>query len=344
MSTETGVETETQTETETETETETVTKTAGACAMGAGALAITCKTMVLGFFAAGFTLAGLSGVSPLLLMIGVVVLGSIFMYKGFGWAGRRPVALGISAIVFMFLGYVAAGYFITSGTRGGSRTFLGSVKFGMWPAGDVATNAIYLVIPATLYLIGTGLFFAAVYDSYIRELNVFDSTGAMGAGILGLSVCGGCGLTGVAGAGMVVSTGVVSNDMKFVGADALMSLLVVGIIGYTVYKRAWPQTILAVVGSLFAFFLTWNLFGFPHPDGFLGMMGITLEKTAKLWLGGMMTQEQALSVAEIFETMFFTWFGLGMMFFAAMWAAYPGLSPVPDQWKNRIPGREPGAA
>lgn len=336
MSTETAVETGT----ETETETETITKTQGACAMGAGALAITCKTMVLGFFAAGFTLAGLSGISPLWLMIGVVIIGSALMYKGFGWAGRRPAALGIGAILFMFFGYVASGYFITSTARGGSREFLGSVAFGMWPAGDVATNAIYLVIPAALYLTGTALFFGAVYDSYIRQLNVFDSTGAMGAGILGLSVCGGCGLTGVAGAGMVISTGVVSNDMKFVGADALMSLLVVGIVGYTLYKRAWPQVALAVVGSVFAFFMTWNLFGFPAPDGFLGMMGFSLETT----FVGMLGQQTGEAVAEIAETLFFTWFGLGMMFFAAMWAAYPRLNPVPEEWKARITGREPGAA
>lgn len=316
--------TETSVSTDTETETETITKTHGACAMGAGALAITCKTMVLGFFAAGFTLAGLSGISTLWLMVGVVVLGSVFMWKGFGWAGRRPAALGIGSILFMFLGYIASGYYITHSARGGSREFLGSVKFGMWPAGDIATNAAYLLIPATLYLIGTALFFGAVYDSYIRELDVFDSSGAMGAGILGLSVCGGCGLTGVAGAGMVVSTGVVSNDMKFVGADALMSLLVVGIIGYTIYKQAWLQTGLAVVGSLLAFFMTWNLFGFPAPEGFLGMVGITMAGVFGEALGDML------------ETLFFTWFGLGMMFFAAMWAAYPQLNPLPEGWRNRI--------
>lgn len=320
--------TETNVSTETETDTETITKTHGACAMGAGALAITCKTMTLGFFAAGLTLAGLSGIGVAWLMGGVVVLGSVFMWKGFGWAGRRPAALGVASIVFMFLGYLAAGNWITHSARGGSREFLGSVKFGMWPAGDVAANAEYLLIPAALYLIGTALFFGAVYDSYIRELNVFDSSGAMGAGILGLSVCGGCGLTGVAGAGMVVSTGVVSNDMKFVGADALMLLLVVGIVGYTLYKRAWPQAGLAVVGSLLAFFLTWNLFGFPADNGFLGMVGIT------------MTGVFGETLGEIVETLFFTWLGLGMMFFAAMWAAYPRLDPLPDSWSV---GRSEGA-
>lgn len=320
--------TETAVDTETDTQTEAITKTKGVCAMGAGALAITCKTMVLGFFAAGATLVGLSGIGPVALMAGVVVLGSIFFWKGFRWAGRRPAFLGVASIVTMFIAYTSAGAFVTHSARGGSRDFLGEVSFGMWPAGDVAANAEYLIIPASLYLLGTALFFAAVYDSYIRELEVFDSTGAMGAGILGLSVCGGCGLTGVAGAGMVLSTGVVSNDMKFVGADALMSLLVVGIIGYTVYKRAWTKTLVATVGAVLAFFLTWNLFGFPADAGFLGLL-FGFEFTG--------------AVGEMVETMI-TWTGLGLMFFSLIWAAYPQLEPVPTEWKERVLGREPKAA
>jgi hypothetical protein len=298
--------------------------------MGAGALAITCKTMVLGFFAAGLSLAGLSGISPLALMIGVMVLASVFVWKGFGWAGRRPALLGVGSIIFMFLGYTASGALITHSARGGSREFLGSVSFGMWPAGDVAANAEYLIVPAALYLIGTALFFGAVYDSYIRELDVFDSKGGMAAGIAGLSVCGGCGLTGVAGAGMVVSTGVVSNDMKFVGADALMSLLVVGIIAYTLYKQESAKTLIAVVGAVLAFFLTWDLFGFPAEGGFLGMLGFTFSDA----LGP--------ELAQIVETML-TWIGLGLMFFALMWAAYPDLEPVPPEWKERVLGKPESA-
>lgn len=310
----------TKTEVETTTETSTVTRTKGACAMGAGALAITCKAMTLGFFAAGLSLVGLSGVGPLALMAGVTVLASVFMWKGFRWAGRRPALLGIGGIVTMFLGYVASGLFITSKAAGGSRDLVGSIRFGMFPAQDILANPMGLIPVAILYIAGTALIFAAVYDSYIKEMDVFDSRSGMAAGIVGASVCGGCGLTGIAGAGMVLLTGAsATNATKFTGADALMLLAAVGIGAHTVYKQAWKQTALAVGGAIFAFFLTSGLYGFPAEEGFLGMMGIVYKGD----LGSMVT------------TMY-TWIGLGLLFLGLIWAACPHLELVPPEWKARL--------
>lgn len=315
--------TETTVETSTETETKTATRTAGACAIGAGAAAITCKAMVLGFLASGLALIGLSAISPLWLMTGVLVVGSVFVWKGFRWAGRRPALLGITALGVMWLGYVASGAFVTSKTIGGSRELFATTKFGMFPAGDILANPMGLIPVALLYITGTVLFFGAVYDSYIRELDLRSSKGGMAAGLAGASVCGGCGVTGLAGAGMVLLTGSSSNATKFVGADAVMLIAVLGILGYTIYSRAWKQTGVAVLGLVVAFFLTGGLFGFPAEAGLLGLAGVTVPETA---------------VGEVVDTMF-TWTGLGMAFFGLVWAYYPEIEPVPPTWKARIAGR-----
>jgi hypothetical protein len=312
----------TQTAVETETETATCTRTAGACAIGAGAAAITCKAMVLGFLASGLALVGLSSLAnPVWLMAGVLVLGSAFVWKGFRWAGRRPALLGIGALVTMWVGYVASGLFVTSQAAGGSREFLGSTNFGMFPAGDILANPMGLIPVALLYITGTVLFFGAVYDSYLREFSLDSSKGGMAAGLAGASVCGGCGVTGLAGAGMVLLTGSsATNATKFVGANSVMLVAVLGILGYTVYTRAWKQTGVAVVGLVTAFFLTSGLFGFPAEAGFLGMVGVTIPETA---------------FGEVVDTMF-SWTGLGLAFFGLVWAYYPHMEPVPPEWKERI--------
>jgi len=312
----------TQTAVETETETATCTRTAGACAIGAGAAAITCKAMVLGFLASGLALVGLSSLAnPVWLMAGVLVLGSAFVWKGFRWAGRRPALLGIGALVTMWVGYVASGLFVTSQAVGGSREFLGSTNFGMFPAGDILANPMGLIPVALLYITGTVLFFGAVYDSYLQEFSLDSSKGGMAAGLAGASVCGGCGVTGLAGAGMVLLTGSsATNATKYVGADAVMLLAVLGILAYTVYSRAWKQTGVAVLGLITAFFLTGGLFGFPAEAGFLGMVGVTIPETA---------------FGEVVDTMF-TWTGLGLAFFGLVWAYYPEMEPVPPEWKERV--------
>lgn len=314
--------TNTSVDTETETKTGTLTRSKGACAMGAGALAITCKTTVLGFFVAGLGLAGLSSFGVLALMTGVVVLASAFMWKGLRWAGRRPALLGVSGVVTMFVGYLAAGYFVSAEAAGGSREFLGAASFGMMRAGDILANPVALIPVALLYIAGTGLIFAGVYDSYIRELDVFDSTGGMAAGIAGVSICGGCGLTGMAGAGMVLLTGAsATNATKFLGADALMVVAVVGILAYTIYQQAWIPTLVAAVGAVLGFFLTGGLFGFPASGGVLGMVGITLTG----------------NIGEVVGTAL-TWFGLGLLFLGLIWAAYPDLEILPPDWKERLTG------
>lgn len=317
----------TETQVDTETETGTVTRTGAACAIGAGAAAITCKAMVLGFLASGLALVGLSGIGTVPLMAGVLVLGGVFVWKGFRWAGRRPAILGLGGLAVMWSGYLASGLFVTSRAAGGSREFLATPKFGMFPAGDILANPLGLIPVAILYLAGTGLFFGAVYDSYIRELSLDTTKGGIGAGLAGASVCGGCGVTGLAGVGMVLLTGSsATNSTKFLGADAVMLVAVLGIMAYTVYSRAWKQTGIAVLGLVVAFFLTGGLFGFPADGGLFAIAGVTLP-------GG--------PVGEVIDTTF-TWLGLGLAFFGLVWAYYPEIEPIPPEWKERVVS--PGAA
>lgn len=328
MATETSVETET----ETETETGTVTKTAGACAIGAGAAAITCKAMVLGFLASGLALVGLSAISPIWLMIGVLVVGSVFVYKGFEWAGTRPVILGEAGLLVMWLGFIAAGAFVTA-APGGSRTLFGSVYFGMMPAGDILANPMGLIPVAILYISGTALFFAAVYDSYIRELDLRNSKGGMAAGLAGASVCGGCGITGLAGAGMVLFTGAgATNSTKFVGANAVMLIGLVGILAFTLYAQQIVQTLVALVGGLITFTLTGSIFGFPADAGFAGI--IFGPKAVNAFFDTAMGDVVGTAI---------TWLGLGIMFFALVWAYYPEMQVVPEGWTDRFRPSEPSA-
>ena len=311
----------TKTNVDTSTETGTCTRTAGACAIGAGAAAITCKAMVLGFLASGAALVGLSTVSPVWLMTGVLMIGGAFIWKGFRWAGRRPALLGLGALATMWAGYVASGLFVTSAAVGGSREFLGSPKFGMFPAGDILTNPLGLVPVALLYITGTVLFFGAVYDSYLREFDLGSTKGGVAAGLAGASVCGGCGVTGLAGAGMVLLTGSsATNQTKFLGADGVMLVAVFGILAYTLYSRAWKQTGVTLLGLVVAFFITGSLYGFPANRGLLGMAGMSVPATP---------------VGEMVDTLF-TWTGLGLAFFGLVWAYYPDMEPVPPEWKERV--------
>lgn len=310
----------TDTSVDTTTETETVTRTAGACAIGAGAAAITCKAMVLGFLASGLALVGLSGIGPIPLMAGVLVIGSAFVWKGFRWAGRRPALLGIAGLVTMWLGFIAAGAFVTA-APGGSREMFGSVRFGMMPAGDILANPMGLIPVAILYISGTVLFFGAVYDSFLRELDLGNTKGGMAAGLAGASVCGGCGITGLAGAGMVLLTGsTATNVTKFVGANAVMLLALVGIVAYTLYAQAFKQTVVALLGGTLTFFLSGSMYGFPAEGGFLGMVGVTLPSGA---------------VGEVVGTAI-TWLGLGVMFFALVWAYNREMHVIPPTWKDRV--------
>jgi hypothetical protein len=304
----------TQTETETETNTSTVTRTQGACAIGAGAAAIVCKASVLGFLASGLALAGLSGIGSFWLMTGVLAIGGVLMWKGFRWAGRRPALIGLGALATMWIGYVAAGYFVTG-------KLFTSTQFGMMPAGSILQNPWGLIPVALLYIGGTALFFGAVYDSFIRELDLGDSRGGMAAGLAGASICGGCGLTGLAGAGMVLLTGAsATNATKFVGANLMMLVALVGIMAYTLYAWQLKQTVLALFGGAIVFFLDSAMFGFPAEGGFLGMVGVTIPETA---------------VGTVVSTSI-TWVGLGIMFFALVWAFNPQMQIIPEDWKASV--------
>lgn len=314
MSSETQVETSTETQTESETETGTLTRTKGACAMGAGAAAITCKAMVLGFLAGGLALVGLSAISPVWLMAGVLVIGSAFIWKGFRWAGRRPALLGIASLATMWVGYVGAGYFVTG-------KLFTSTTFGMMPAGAILRNPWGLIPVALLYIGGTVLFFAAVYDSYVTELDLGDSKGGVAAGLAGASVCGGCGLTGLAGAAMVLMTGAsATNATKFLAANAVMLVTLVGIVAYTLYARALRATGLALVGGFVAFFLDGSMYGFPAKGGVLGMLGVTMPAGA---------------VGSIISAAI-TWTGLGIMFLALFMAFYPDVQILPQDLKEDV--------
>ena len=309
----------TKTETETKTDTSTVTRTQGACAIGAGAAAITCKAAVLGFLASGLALAGLSGIGSFWLMTGVLVLGGALVWKGFRWAGLRPALLGLGALATMWIGYVAAGYFVTG-------KLFTSTNFGMMPAESILQNPMGLIPVALLYIGGTALFFGAVYDSFIRNLNMSDGKGGMAAGLAGASICGGCGLTGLAGAAMVLLTGAsATNATKFVGANLMMLVALVGIVVYTLYARQLKQTVLALVGGAVTFFLAGSMFGFPAEGGFLGMIDVTIPQTA---------------VGDVVSTLI-TWIGLGIMFFALVWAFNPQMQVIPEDWK---PSRTTGEA
>jgi hypothetical protein len=233
------------------------------------------------------------------------------MWKGFRWAGRRPALIGLGVLATMWLGYVAAGYFVTG-------KLFTSAQFGMMPAGSILQNPLGLIPVALLYIGGTAMFFGAVYDSFIRELDMSDGKGGMAAGLAGASICGGCGLTGLAGAGMVLLTGAsATNATKFVGANLMMLVALVGIVAYTLYAWQLKQTVLALFGGAIVFFLDGAMFGFPAKGGFLGMVGVTIPQT---------------NVGDVVSTLI-TWVGLGIMFFALVWAFNPQMQLIPENWK-----------
>jgi hypothetical protein len=288
----------TETSTETETQTSSVTRTRGACALGAGAAAITCKAAFLGFLGSFAALAGLSAIGDLALTIGVFILAIPLIWRGFRWAGRKPAFLATGGLGLMWLGYTLAGVLVTG------RGMFGA---GMMPASSIVSNPLGLIPVGIAYIGGTALFGWGAYDSFGKELEI--SKGGLGAGIAGASICGGCGITGLAGAAAVLLTGVSTNSMKFVGADLAMLLGVGGVLAVTLYKRAWIQSATVVAGG----FVALVLFGM----GMFGMGGfITLPDTA---------------VGEILSTLI-TFVGLAMVFFGLVWAYYPQMRILPEDW------------
>lgn len=234
----------TETSTETETQTNSVTRTQGACALGAGAAAITCKAAFLGFLGAFAALAGLSAIGDLALTIGVFVIAIPLIWRGFRWAGRKPALLATGGLGLMWFGYTLAGVLVTG------RGMFGA---GMMPASSIMSNPLGLIPVGIAYVGGTALFGWGAWDSFGKELEV--SKGGLGAGIAGASICGGCGITGLAGAAAVLLTGVSTNSMKFVGADLAMLLGVGGVLAVTLYKRAWIQSATVAAGGFVALVL-----------------------------------------------------------------------------------------
>lgn len=269
----------------------------GACALGAGVAAITCKGMFLGFLGGLLTIVGLSGVSQAALTAAVLVGGSALVYYGFRWAGRRPVLYGLAGLFTMWIGYAVAG----------------GLYYGNWVGAEFGGEAIlehpeYLLPVGLLYVAGSALFAYAAWDSFGRELQERDvgPKGAMGVGVAGASVCGGCGITGLVGGLGVVALG--TAGVKRDGAYVAMLLAALLVLAYTVYKRQWKQSAVVAVGSIVAIPLPRFVLPPYVPSGDLA--GVVL--------------------------MGVTYVGLTIVFFGLVWAYYPQMRVVPRDW--RLPG------
>lgn len=292
--------TETSVETTTDTETETMTRTASACAMGAGGAAVLCKGILISFVLTGLGIAGLSAISPTMLMIAIPVLAAPFVWKGFRWAGRRPVFLGLGGLVGLWGGYYASGIYAS-----------GPFWWGM-NGEAVAADPIWLLPIALLYVSGAGLFLAAIYDSYMKEMDMTSASGGMGAGIVAASICGGGPFTQLAGAGLVLLMGPSVNQR--IVYKPIIGAALLAVIAYTIYTRAIRQTLMAAIGAFIVFISVGP-----------GTMFFTFPDTP---------------VGE-FVSSLVLFFGLGLVFFGLVWAYYPEMNAVPTEWKARLQPREP---
>jgi hypothetical protein len=264
----------------------------GACAMGAGAAVLTCKGMMLGFVGGALALVGLSGISQLALTIGVLVIGGALAWRGFRWAGRKPALIAIGGLVTMWIGYAVSGGLVYGNWVG--------AEFG----GEVWLNDPILMVPvALLYIAGTIMFGWAAYDSFGKQFET--SKGAMGAGIAGASVCGGCGITGLVGGIGVALTG--SAALKRPSAYIAMLIAALIVLAYTLYRRQWKQSAVVAVGSFVAIPLPRFILTFPKGP-----------------------------IAEV-ASMLITYIGIAIVFYGLVWAYYPGLRLLPADWS--LPSR-----
>lgn len=267
----------------------------GACALGAGVAAITCKGMFLGFLGGILAIVGLSGVSQAALTAAVLVGGAVLVYYGFGWAGRRPVLFGFAGLATMWIGYSVAGGLYYGNWIG--------AEFG----GDVILeNPEYLIPVGLIYIVGTALFAYAAWDSFGKEMKDRESIGpksAMGVGVAGASVCGGCGVTGLVGGLGVVALG--TAGVKRDAAYVAMLLAALVVLGYTVYRRQWKQSGVVAVGSIVAI---------PLPRFVLPPYVPSGEFASVILMG-------------------VTYIGLAIVFFGLVWAYYPEMQVVPSDWR-----------
>lgn len=277
----------------------------GACAVGAGIGAIVCKGMVLGWTAGLLAVFGLSQVPQAALTVIVVGSALALSWFGFRWAGRKPAVLGVAGILTMWLGYSVSGG-LTAGNWWGA-------EFGP----EVWLNNPALMLPvAALYLIGVALFAGAAYLSFGKHFGVEKE--AWGVGIAGASVCGGCGLTGIAtGVGVAAAGTAAFRTEAFYGGLLIAYLLVMGLLlrrHFTGPDNLLKQAGVITVGALVAVPLPYMLLGeyIPVPEG------------------------------QFFELirMSIVYVGLSLAFLGIVWAYYPDLNLVPESWSRAVGGEQ----
>lgn len=291
------METNPGTRTATETETTTATATSGACAVGAGVAAVACKGMIVGFLGGLFAIAGITGISQLSLVTGVLGVGVALAYLGFRHAGPRAVGTGIAGLVAMWWGYMLGGY----------------LQYGTWGGALIETSyfvddPLHIAPVVFTYLAGTGLFFIAVYLAYLKPYDV--STGGAAGGLAVATMCGGSGITAIAGGSIVAvagTTGVMNQGV--LGAMAVGALALVGL---ALYKRAFKQAGLITGGIFVGYLFPWRIM--DHL--------VTLGTDLRLVVGTSLT-----------------YVGMGMMFLGLFWTYRPHMALLPRRVRQSSPVR-----
>lgn len=280
-------------------DTQASTKT-GACALGAGMAAITCKGMILGFLGGAAAIVGLSGLSQTALTVAILVVGGVLTWFGFSWAGRKPTLLAFAGLATMWIGYSVAG----------------GLYYGNWIGAEFSGEVIledpqYLVPVGLLYIAGSALFAWAAWESFgkaFKQRDSISSKGAMGVGVAGASVCGGCGVTGLVGGFGVLATGTAA--LKRPSAYVAMLVAALLVLAYTLYRRQWKQSAIVALGGFIAIPVPRFLVTFP--EGNIAAVG----------------------------SMLITYVGLSIVFFGLVWAYYPQMRLLPEEWSLPIASRD----
>lgn len=275
---------------------------------------------MVGTIGSALALIGLGTISATWLLAGVFVIGSVFIWKGFRWAGRKPALLGLGAFVTILVAFIGSGF-----AYAGQFT----EPWFLVPRGMIAKDPAPFIVILLTYILGGALFFAAVYYSYMTkfELTSGGPNSGLAAGLVATGIC--CGTPGL-GAGIFILLFGMSayENTWFLSSDLLLSAAILVVIGATLYARAWKQTGLVAAGAVTATMLTGSmggLFGFPSEEGILGLVGLTIPDTP---------------AGDVVGTLIvFT--GLIAMIIGLFWAYYPDMGLVPDDWRGRIRRGEP---
>jgi hypothetical protein len=261
--------------------------------------------MVLGWIGGVLAVFGLSQVPQAALTIIVVGVALVLSWFGFRWAGLKPALLGVAGILTMWVGYSVSGG-LTAGNWWGA-------EFGP----EVWLNNPALMIPvALLYLLGVLLFAGAAYYSFGRHFGVDKE--AWGVGLAGASVCGGCGLTGIAtGVGVAAAGTAAVRETAFYAGMSIAFLLLMGLVVYRhliTSDNLFKQMGVITLGAFVAVPIPYVLVGayIPVPEG---------------------------QLFELFR-MTIVYVGLSIMFFGIVWAYYPTLNVVPESWSEAVGHRE----